>query len=36
MFYVDSVYKFKRIFGKPNFSDKFKKIIKRYIKLGYN
>ena len=27
------VYKFKRIVGKPNFSDQFKKIIKRYIKV---
>ena len=25
----DLVYKFKRIVGKPNFSDQFKKIIKR-------
>ena len=32
VFYVDSVYKFKRIVGKPNFSDQFKKIIKRYKK----
>ena len=32
IFYGDSVYKFKRIVGKPNFSDQFKKIIKRYIK----
>ena len=32
----DSVYKFKRIIGKPNFSDQFKQIIKRYIKTGYN
>ena len=23
-------------FGKPNFSDQCKKIIKRYIKVGYN
>ena len=30
------MYKFKRIVGKPNFSDQFKKIIKRYIKVGYN
>ena len=22
--------------GKPNFSDRFKKVIKRYIKVGYN
>ena len=32
IFYGDLVYKFKRIVGKPNFSDKFKKtIVKRYI-----
>ena len=36
IFYGDLVYKFKRNFGKPNFSDQFKKIIKRYIKVGYN
>ena len=38
IFYGDLVYKFKRIVGKPNFSDQFKKIIKRYtcIKVGYN
>ena len=36
IFYGDFVYKFKRIVGKPNFSDQFKKIIKRYIKFGYN
>ena len=30
--YGDLVYKFKRIVGKRNFSDQFKKIIKRYIK----
>ena len=34
--YGDLVYKFKRIVGKPNFSDQFKKIIKRYIRVGYN
>ena len=28
--------KFKRMVGKPNFSDHLKKIIKRYIKVGYN
>ena len=32
MFYGDLVYKFKRIVGKPNFSDQFKNIIKRYKK----
>ena len=36
IFYGDLVYKFKRIIGKPNLSDQFKKIIKRYIKVGYN
>ena len=36
IFYGDFVYKFKRIFGRPNFRDQFKKIIKRYIKVGYN
>ena len=36
IFYGDLVYKFKRTVGKPNFSDQFKKIIKRYIKVGYN
>ena len=35
-FYGDLVYKFKRIVGKPNFSDQFKKIVKRYINVGYN
>ena len=36
IFYGDLVYKFKRIVGKPNFSDQFKKIIKRFIRVGYN
>ena len=36
IFYGDLVYKFKRIVGKPNFSDQFKKIVKHYIKVGYN
>ena len=35
-FYGDLAYKLKRIVGKPNFSDQLKKIIKRYIKVGYN
>ena len=34
IFHVDLVYKFKRIVGKPNFSEQFKKIVKRYIKVG--
>ena len=36
IFYGDVVYKFKRIVGNPNFSDQFKKIVKRYIRVGYN
>ena len=36
LIYGDLVYKFKRVVGKSNFSDKFKKIVKRYIKVGYN
>ena len=36
IFYGNLVYKFKRIVGKPNFSDQFKKIVKRYISVGYN
>ena len=36
IFYGDLDYKFKRIVGKPNFSDQFKRIIKRYINVGYN
>ena len=36
IFYGDLVYKFKRIVEKPNFSDQFKKIVKRYKRVGYN
>ena len=36
IFYGDFVYKFKRIVGKSNFSDQFKKIIKHCTKDGYN
>ena len=36
IFYGDLVYKFKRIVGKPNFSDQLKKIVKCYIRVGYN
>ena len=36
LFYGDLVYKFKRIVGKPNFSDHFKKIVKHYIGVGNN
>ena len=35
IFYGDLVYKFKRIVLKPNFSDQYEKIIKRYMKVGY-
>ena len=33
IFYGDLDYKFKRIVGKPNFSDQFKRIVKRYIRV---
>ena len=33
IFYGDLVYEFKRIVGKPNFSDQFKKIVKRYVRV---
>ena len=36
VFYGELVYEFNRIVGKPNFSDQFKKICKRYKKVGYN
>ena len=36
IFYNDLVYKFKRTVGKPNLSDQFKKIVKRYIRVEYN
>ena len=36
IFYGDLVYKFKRIVGIPNFSDQFKTIVKRNIRVGYN
>ena len=36
IFYVNLVYKFKRIVEKPNFSDQLKKIVKRYKRVGYN
>ena len=35
IFYGDFVYKYKRIVGKPNLSDQFKQIVKRYIRFGY-
>ena len=36
IFYGALVYKFKRTVGKTYFSDQFKKIVKRYIRVGYN
>ena len=36
IFYGNLVYKFKRIVGKPIFSDQFKKKVNRYIRVGYN
>ena len=36
IFYGNLVYKLKRIVEKPYFSDQFKKIVKRYIRVGYN
>ena len=35
-FYGDLVYKFKKITGNPNFSDLFRRIVKRFRRTGYN
>ena len=35
-FYGDLVYKFKKIVGRADFSDQFRKIIVRYKRNGYN
>ena len=35
-FYGNLVYKFRKINGKNDFPDHFKKITDRYIKIGYN
>ena len=35
-FYGDLVYKFKKIVGRADFSDLFRKIIVRYKRIGYN
>ena len=35
-FYGDLVYKFRKIVGKIEFPDQFKKIIMRYKRIGYN
>ena len=34
--YFDFVYKFKKIRGMTDFSDQFRKIVMRYIRIGYN
>ena len=36
VFCGDLVYRFKRIFGESNFIDQFKRIVGRYIRVGYN
>ena len=35
-FYGDLVYKFRKIVGKSNFSEQFRKLINRYIRIGYS
>ena len=35
-FYGDLVYRFKKIIGKSNFSEQFRKLINRYKRIGYN
>ena len=35
-FYGDFIYKFKKIVGRADFSDQFKKIIVRYKRIGYS
>ena len=35
-FYGDLLYKFKKIVGKVDFCDQFRKIIVRYKRIGYN
>ena len=35
-FYGDLVYRFRKIVGKSNFSEQFRKLINRYKKIGYN
>ena len=35
-FYGDLTYKFKKIIGNPNFSDLFRRIVKRIRRTGYN
>ena len=35
-FYGDLVYKIRKIVGKSNFSEQFRKVINRYKRIGYN
>ena len=35
-FYRDLVYKFKKIFGNPNFSNLLKRIVNRFKRAGYS
>ena len=35
-FYGDLVYRFRKIVGKSNFSEQFRKLINRYKRLGYS
>ena len=35
-FYGDLVYRFRKIVGKSNFSEQFRKLINRYKRIGYN
>ena len=35
-FYGDLVYRFRKIIGKSNFSEQFRKLINRYKRIGYN
>ena len=35
-FYGDLVYRFRKIVGKSNFSEQFRKLINRYKKIGYS
>ena len=36
VFYGDLVYRIKKIMGKSNFSEQFRKLINRYKRIGYN
>ena len=35
-FYGDLVYRFRKLMGKSNFSEQFRKLINRYKRIGYN